>query len=144
MSFAYMNTGHSPLEFRLKDLPVFFSDTQCLEVIEAVLDESGNIKSFPGIVEDEIWTEKRRVGTVPDVRYEAQFYALNNNEYLMLWMIQPNGWYWVDDDGFGFTGDSSIMLYSLLDEKGAFTKEFNLFSIDNIRYCQEFDKYLSK
>ncbi|MBO5373431.1 MAG: hypothetical protein J6A75_12070 [Lachnospiraceae bacterium] len=107
-----------------------------------MIDEDGCIRNFPGLIEDKRWIEKRRVGTFPDVRYEAQFYTLEKHEYLMLWLIQPDGWYWIDDDGFGFSGDSSIMLYSVMDVSGNFMKKFEIFSIDNTRFCHEFDKYL--
>lgn len=142
MRFAYVKTGHAPPAFRLRDLAVFFSDERCLEIIRSVLDEKGSIRDFPGIVEDERWERKQRVGIPPDVRYEAQFYALEDQTYLMKWMIQPSGWEWVDDDGFGFPGDSSIMLYSVIDGSGSFTKKFELFSIDGTRYCHDFDQYL--
>ncbi len=140
MSYTYIKTGHSPLEFKLKDLQVFFSSESCLKIIETVIDENGEIKNFPGIIEDDRWISKRRVRTFPDVRYEAQFFDLGDKKHLMLWLIQPSGWHWVDDDGFGFSGDSSIMLYSLVDKNGEFLKKFELFSIDGNRYCHDFDE----
>ena len=103
-----------------------------------MLDESGNIKNFPGIKEDEWWKEKQRVGLFHDVRYEACFVSLEDGTFLMKWLIQPNGWHWVDEDGFGFSGDSAITLYSVIDENGNFTKEFELFSIDTTVYATEY------
>jgi len=144
MSLTYKCTGRSPLSFQLEKHSVFFSDEQCLKIIETVLDENGQIVDFPGIVEEERWIRKQRVGIFHDVRYEARFHLLDNGTYLMLWLIQPSGWHWADDDGFGFSGDSSIMLYSVLDEKGNFTKKFELFSIDQTRYCDDFDAYVCK
>lgn len=141
MAFAYMNTGHVPSFFRLEELPVFFGDLQCLEVIEAVLEEDGRIKNFPGILEEESWLKKKRVALFPDVRYEAQFFPLEKGGYLMKWMIQPSGWYWADEYGFGRTSDESIVLYSILDAAGNFKQEFRLFSIGGRCYQPEFEAF---
>lgn len=143
MSFEYFSTGKKPTAFRLKKFDVFFSDEECLKTINAILDEDGKILNFPGIAEDERWKSKQRVRICEDVRYEAQFHCIDNDRTLMLWLIQPNGWYWVDEDGFGFTGDSSIKLYSVIDSCGRFESEFKLFSIDNNRYCNDFEPYLA-
>lgn len=138
MSYTYISINNSDYPYRLQDMEVFFSDLSCLDIIKAVLDESGNIKNFPGLVNDERWEKKHRLGQCYDVRFGAQFSPLEQNKYLMLWEIQPSGWHWVDDDGFGFSGDSSITLYSVIDSDGTFTKEFELYSIDRTRYCDEF------
>lgn len=142
MSYTYMDINNPTHPYRLQDMAVFFSDLGCLEVIQKVLDENGKIRNFPGIAEDERWKRQHRIGQCYDVRFEAQFYSMPQGEYLMLWLIQPSGWYWADDDGFGFNGDSSIMLYSVVDQNGTFTKEFELFSIDCVRYCHDFDEYV--
>ena len=142
MEYSYISTGRSPLAFRLRDLNVFFTEQNCLDIIASVLDEKGGIRNFPGIIEDRRWTEKLNVGRITDVRYEAVFCSLDDRTYLMKWMIQPSGWYWMDDDGFGMTSDSSITLYSILDHNGNFLKQFELFSIDQTRYCSDFDAYL--
>lgn len=113
MSFVSIKTGRSPLAFRLKDLNVFFTDQSCMKTIEAVLDADGKIRNFPGTEAD--------------------------GRTLMKWMTQPSGWEWMDDDGFGFSGDSSIMLYSVPDADGNFTMPFALYSIDGQRYCRDFD-----
>lgn len=139
MSFTYIKTGRSPLAFRLKDLNVFFTDQGCMKTIEAVLDADGKIRNFPGMEADGRWEKKQNIGIPRDVRFEAQFIALADGRTLMKWMTQPSGWEWMDDDGFGFSGDSSIMLYSVLDADGNFTMPFALYSIDGQRYCREFD-----
>ncbi|MBP1581306.1 MAG: hypothetical protein J6A26_02755 [Oscillospiraceae bacterium] len=138
--YQYIQTPSHP--YRMQDLNVFFSGLNCLEIIKAVLDEAGNIKNFPGITKDERWEKKHRLGQCYDVRFEAEFHALEQERFLMLWTIQPSGWHWMDSDGFGFSGDSHIMLYSIIDKQGAFEKPFELFSIDQTRYCHEFDHYL--
>lgn len=142
MGFAYKALRHKPGTYRLEALPVFFDSESCLRIIETVLDEKGNIRNFPGITEDETWKKKHRIGSHRDVRFEARFVALGDGNTLMQWLYQPDGWYWVDEDGFGFSGDSSIMLYSVIDGSGCFTKPFELFSIDAQRYCHDFDQYL--
>lgn len=142
MNYEYINIKNLRHPYRLKDSEVFFNDLSCMDIIKAVLDEKGNIKNFPGIIIDERWESKHRIGQCYDVRFEAQFLAMENVEYLMLWMIQPSGWYWVDDDGFGFNGDSSITLYSIIDKNGNFLKKFQLFSINRYIYCHDYDQYL--
>lgn len=142
MSYQYISINDPIHPYKLQDMQVFFSDLSCLDIIRAVLDEDGKIKNFPGLVKEERWEQKHRLGQCYDVRFEAQFYSLENGAYLMLWLIQPSGWHWVDDDGFGFSGDSSITMYSVIDSSGAFTKKFELFSIDQTRYCKDFDRYL--
>ncbi len=141
MSYTYMNIKDSVYPYRLQNMEVFFSDLSCLDIIKSVLDEKGQIKKFPGLVKDKRWEDIHRIGQCYDVRFEAKFYHMDD-EFLMLWMIQPSGWYWVDGDGFGFNGDQSITLYSLIDSKGNFTRKFELFSINNTRYCNDFDRYL--
>ena len=95
-------------------------------------------------MKDERWKKEHHIGQCYDVRFEAQFFALDDDQYLMLWMIQPSGRNWADDDGFGFSGDSSIVLYSVIQKNGEFAKAFELFSIDKTKYCHEFDRYMSK
>lgn len=142
MAYTYKNTNNIVLPYKMSDMEVFFSDLSCVDIIAAVLDENGNIRNFPGIETDERWQKKHNIGQCYDVRFEAQFYPVNDNKFLMLWMVQPNGWHWVDEDGFGFSGDSQIMLYSLTDSNGNFEERFRLYSIDNEVFCHEFDKYV--
>ena len=138
MSYTYTNIDNSVYPYRLKHMEVFFSDLSCLNIIKSVLDENGQIKNFPGIEKDKRWEDKHRICQCYDVRFEALIYHMDNDEYLMLWMIQPSGWYWADEHGFGHNDHQSITLYSLIDSNGNFTKKFELFSVGQTRYCNEF------
>ncbi len=142
MGFEYFKTKYFPYPFKLNDMQVFFHDEKSIDVIRKVLDENGKIINFPGYVEDKRWLSEMNVGFFPDVRYEAQFYSIKDGKYLMLWLIQPNGAYWADEYGFGRTDDSSIMLYSVVNENGEFEKAFELFKINREKYCNDYDEYV--
>jgi len=123
--------------YKVNELPIFFYSTDCINVIQKVIDEKGNIINFPGIIEDERINKERRVEIFEDVRYEAEFKRLNDDTYLMIWLIQPNGFYWMDEDGFGIEDDKAISLYSLIDKNGNFMKLFELYQIGNLKYTNE-------
>jgi len=131
-------------QFKLKDFPVFFNDKKCLKVIEKIIDQKGKILNFPGIFEDDHILKEKRIGQIADVRFEAQLFLLSDSQYLMLWLIQPNGFYWMDDDGFGMTNDASIVVYTLVNDNGIFEGPFKLFSINHERYCLDFDDIVGK
>lgn len=81
MSYTYLDINNPVHPYRLKNIDVFFSDLSCLDIIKKILDEKGQIIKFPGIVKDERWERKHRIGQCYDVRFEAQFFALENKEY---------------------------------------------------------------
>ncbi len=140
MSFAYKKRSMGLSGYKLTHMPVFFEEECCLAVIERVLDKEGNIINFPGIQPDSRWESKLAVGMHRDVRYEAQFFALEEDKFLMLWLLQPDGMYWADDFGFGITRDESICLYTTLNKAGEFEAPFGLYSIGGEHYCEEYGK----
>lgn len=83
--------------------------------------------------------KEHQIGQCFDMRFEAQFYSLEEGKNLMRWMIQPDGWYWADDDGFGCTTDKSITMYAVIGNNGEFIGPFTLFSIGNERVCHDYD-----
>ena len=42
------------------------------------------------------------------------------------WEINPDGRYYMDDDGFGMTDDEEITLYGAIDRQGRVVKKFRL------------------
>lgn len=115
---------------------IFFYSIDCFEIIKKVIDEKGNIINFPGIKEDERIDKELRVHLFHDVRYEACFKRIDENNYFMEWMIQPDGMYWMDEDGFGIEDDRSITLYSIINSNGNFIKPFELYSIGKEKYYE--------
>ena len=142
MSFAYHTSMSPSVPYKLDALPVFFRDETCLAVIDAVLEANGNIRRFPGIVEDERWKNVQKLIIEENVEFEAKFYPLENERYLILWLVQPSGTYWMDKDGFGIEDDLSIELYSIVNRRGEFEKPFELYSIDWKPYCHDLEQYV--
>lgn len=141
MSFSYFDHRDHQIYaepyYKIKELPIFFYSIDCFDVIQKVIDDKGNINNFPGITFDEKIEKELRVKVFKDVRYEANFKKLDNNTYLMVWLIQPNGMYWMDDDGFGMEPDLPIYLYSTLDKNGQFLQSFQLFQIGHTKFIDE-------
>ena len=142
MKFSYIKRGNNSPCYKLTDLPVFFDDERCLPIIETVLDQEGNILSFPGVVEDKAWQNELRLGMHSHARFEAEFFALKDGRFLMLWLLQPDGMYWMDEDGFGMEADLSITMYTTLTKDAKFEKPFNLYCLDKTRLCRDFDEYV--
>ncbi len=40
------------------------------------------------------------------------------------WLVQPDGRYWMDEDGFGMEPDDEVWLYALINEEGQFITPF--------------------
>ena len=128
MAYGYITIRNGE-KYRIKGMRVFFNDLKSLSLIEKVIDEEGKILNFPGIEEDERIEKERKIGKIFDVRFEARFTSPENGKTLMYWTIQPDGMYWMDNDGFGITNDKRITLYSTIDENGNFLHKFRLYSI---------------
>ena len=137
MAYGYITIRNGE-KYRIKGMRVFFNDLSSLNIIEKVIDEEGKILNFPGIEEDERIETARKIGKIFDVRFEAVFTLLENGETLMYWTVQPDGMYWMDNDGFGITNDKRITLYSTIDENGNFLHKFRLYSIGNEVFADEF------
>lgn len=41
------------------------------------------------------------------------------------WQINPDGRYYMDDDGFGMTDDEEITIYGYIDHKGKVVSKFH-------------------
>ena len=106
---------------------------------KTIIDAGGTIVDFPGILKEGKWIhylESERY-LEPDLRFTASFERWDEDKYIMMWMIQPDGRYWEDEDGFGGTSDSEIQLYTFLDENGDFTGPFQVYNVGRTHYLPE-------
>ena len=117
--------------FSRKDAPseVIFENLET-GVRKTVIDRRGWIVDFPGLAHPDVITTYYRGDLCDRIRFYSHF-SLLGDRYALLWQIQPEGRYWEDDDGFGGTLDSEIILYARLDDTGAFIEPFRLYSIDS-------------
>lgn len=117
-------------EYILKqDFSVNFINSE-KNIKKQLIDSDGNILNFPGIeYTDKLNEELGGSEVKPIVKYEAFFQKTNDNKFVMVWTIRPDGRFWMDSWGFGAEDYESLELYTYIDEFGNFTMPFKLYSI---------------
>ncbi len=96
-------------------------------IYRTIVDQGGNIRDFPGIVQEGTWVKDVSPNALlPEVHFETRFEARDDG-WLVLWEIQPDGRYWEDESGFGAEQDVEVVLYTFLDREGNFTGPFKLY-----------------
>ncbi len=80
---------------------------------------------FPGLVhgkwEEDLPMEKVRKGT----DFLCYIYPFKDGKAVFEWIVQPDGRYWQDEDGYGMTNDNEVILYSEFDMNGHFNTPFS-------------------
>ncbi len=100
-----------------------------------IVDSKGNICNFPGVERTEkLNTEYGNGEITPTVKYEVIFEKIDDDKFIMVWTIRPDGFYWMDSWGFGAEDYESVSLYSYIDAKGNFMAPFKLYEIGNDFY----------
>lgn len=101
-----------------------------------IVDNGGYIMNFPGIVKEDFWTKEitHARNLDPVIRFRTEFSKYDDERYIMLWQVQPEGRYWADSDGFGWEPDAEILLYAFIDKNGNFMGPFRIYRIDNKKY----------
>ena len=111
-----MMGGHHPVNIWLKNR----KDKKCNYQIT---DAFGYFVKFPGVVEGK-W-EKELDGILhPAVRFTFSASKFVNGISYIIWLVQPDGRYFADEDGFGAEHFSEIELYSQMNTKGEFVCPF--------------------
>ena len=97
------------------------------ELIRKMTDETGRFLDFPGVEHGE-WEKDLKFPFEPVTDFP--FYIskkFKDNELAELeWMVQPDGRYWEDEDGFGAGDDVKIILYASFDRTGKFVTPFHV------------------
>lgn len=116
------------------EAPLCFVDED-RQIHKTIVDVDHTIQNFPGIVEEDFWTSEILSGSLqPRVFYRMEF-SKRGSEWRVLWMIQPDGRYWADEDGYGAEKDEEITLYTNLDWNGDFTGPFRVYRVGMRQYA---------
>ncbi len=111
------------------DFTVLFTNKE-KNISKQIIDQDGNILDFPGVeYTDVLKAELGKDAVEPFVKYEATFEKIDDNKFLMVWTVRPDGRYWMDSWGFGAEDYESLSLYTYIDVDGNFMAPFKLYEI---------------
>ena len=77
----------------------------------------------------------KEVAKCLDAHYPTRIHQFKNGVAVVKWELTPDGYYYMDSDGFGMTSDVEISLYGIIDKKGRVVEKFR-----NIRNWEELDE----
>ena len=90
-----------------------------------IVNSSGEIQHFPGF-KDRAW---EKLLDIPDADRRVKFVfwisPYQDGKACVRWLIQPDGRYFEDEDGYGAEHCEEIEVYSALDMDGRFTEPFS-------------------
>ena len=86
-------------------------------------DKFGMFNDFPGVQHGE-WIDKLETEFYSAIRYVFYMTEFVDGKSTVKWMVQPDGIYFQDEDGFGMENFSEIWLYSIMDTQGHFLIPF--------------------
>lgn len=97
------------------------------ELIRKITDETGRFLDFPGVEHGE-WERDLKFPFEPVTDFPFYISKKFNDDELaeLEWMVQPDGRYWEDEDGFGAGDDVKIILYASFDRTGKFVTPFHV------------------
>ena len=90
-----------------------------------IVNHAGEIQNFPGF-KDRAWTKDLEYSSEDNkVRFVFGISPYKDGKATVRWVVQPDGRYFEDDDGFGAEHCEEIEMYSALDEDGRFIEPFS-------------------
>ena len=92
--------------------------------VRRLTNRRGRILKFPGIVRGP-WEKNLTKPLRPQVNFTAGITPFQNGFLLFSWMVQPDGFYYADEDGFGAENDIEITLYAFINPAGRFITPFS-------------------
>lgn len=128
--------GMHPYRSAGEDSSVYFVD-EARGIRKMLIDNCGNIQNFPGIIQEEFWVKQVAPNYLkPRVGFRSSF-EKRDNGWIFRWQLQPDGWYWADEGGFGGENDLEVILYTFVDLDGNFTGPFQLYNLGNTGYAMD-------
>ena len=90
-----------------------------------IVNRSGEIQNFPGF-RNRIWEKLLDIPQGDEqVKFTFWISPYREGKASVRWMIQPDGRYFADEDGYGAEHCVEITVHSFLDEDGKFTEPFD-------------------
>lgn len=118
------------------DSSVYFVD-ETRGIRKMLVDSEGRIQNFPGIIKEAFWVKEVAPNAIrPQIRFRTSF-EKREGKWIMLWQIQPDGWYWADEGGFGAEKDLEVTLYTYVDMDGNFTGPFRIYQLGNRGFAMD-------
>lgn len=94
------------------------------KLIRRITDKNGIFLDFPGVKPGD-WECDLNGSIRPQVNFTISCKPFREDGLAEFeWLVQPDGRYWMDEDGFGMENDDEIVLYAKLDKKGRFVTPF--------------------
>lgn len=119
--------GYHPVDIVLKNS----HDPNCKFI---VTNGHGDFVNFPG-AEEGPWMKHVRGVFWQTVRFTFSVSKYVDGICYVTWLVQPDGRYYADDDGFGAEHDVEIELYSMMNQKGQFVCPFTAKYMDGCGKC---------
>ena len=89
-----------------------------------IVNQAGYIQNFPGF-KDRSWETALEIPSGAErVIFAFWISPYQDGKARVRWLIQPDGRYFEDEDGYGAEHCDEIEVYSYLDEEGKFTEPF--------------------
>ncbi len=88
-----------------------------------ITNDLGVFVNYPGH-ESGRWETKLTMTFLPATRFVINVYDFVDGVCRFAWMVQPDGRYWEDEDGFGMTSDDEVWLYADINDRGEFVTPF--------------------
>ena len=94
-----------------------------------IIDKSAFV-DFPGFQYPEVIMKYYRAENLPNkIRFRVEF-VKKESGYIVIWNIQPDGWYYFGDSSEG----EHVELYASLNDLGEFTSKFHLYKVGVRKY----------
>lgn len=116
------------------DEMVFINDEK--NIRKVLRDAARIIVDFPGFAHPDLIREylEDESDLCPRVCFRHSCYEHETGKWIFTWMIQPDGRYWADEDGFGAENGLEIVLYAFLNDCGEWISPFRIDSINGKDY----------
>lgn len=92
--------------------------------VRRLTGRSGRIRGFPGTVQGP-WKDLLKRPFRPKVEFSATVGPFQDGLARFSWTVQPDGFYYADEDGFGAEDDVEVRLYALINTSGRFVTPFS-------------------